>query len=55
MKSNEIWEMSLGAFKSSLHITEFDWAAADERVGGELGEELGEELGWPRAEETELC
>lgn len=51
MKSNEIWEMFLGAFKSSLHVTEFDWAAAAERVGGELGKELG----WPRPEETEFC
>lgn len=34
--------MFLGAFKSSLHIIEFNWAAADERVGGEPGEERGE-------------
>lgn len=26
--------MFLGAFKSSLHIMELNWAAADERVGG---------------------
>lgn len=38
VKSNEFWEMFLGAFKSSLHIIEFNWAAADERVGGESGE-----------------
>lgn len=42
IKSNEFWEMFLGAFKSSLHIIEFNWAAADERVGGEPGEERGE-------------
>lgn len=42
IKSNEFWEMFLGAFKSSPHITEFNWAAADERVGGEPGEERGE-------------
>ena len=34
--------MFLGAFKSSLHIIEFNWAAADERVGGEPGEKQGE-------------
>lgn len=34
IKPNEFWEMFLGAFKSSLHIMELNWAAADERVGG---------------------
>lgn len=33
IKSNEFWEMFLGAFESSLHIAEFNWAAADERPG----------------------
>lgn len=59
--------MFLGAFKSSLHIIEFNWAAADERVGGELGEEPGEGradrhtsgsrcLAWPLSEgPEELC
>lgn len=33
IRSNEFWETFLGAFESSLRITELNWAAADERVG----------------------